>query len=526
MSRIDVLIAGAGPAGLAAAIRLKRRLKESNRESSVVVIEKAAKLGYHTLSGGVFEPACLDDLIPGWQQSDDPFVKGLTRIERDELYFLTERRGRAIPRALVPPEMRHEGDFAISLSMMVEWLGRVAEREGVEICTGFSAERLLLDGDRVRGVKLLDLGRDRDGKPQSNFLAGEEIEAAVTILADGARGVLSRELIERNGAGKNPQVYSIGLKQLIKLPAGNSFGANRCLHTIGYPNRHDIFGGGFMYSMGEDRVALGLILGLDWKYSDLNGQLELERLKAHPFFADLLKGGQVLVTGAKTIPEGGYYSLPDLTMDGAVLVGDAAGFVNMRKIKGIHLAIRSGICAADTIADAWNTKTFMKADLATYRSRLEQRGVMSELLHARNFRQSFRHGLETGAVLSRIQDAIPFRLGLEEDHLATKPRARLNHEKVGMDKPQFTSFSGAMHRENEPAHLKILDVALCAKCSETYGSPCVHFCPGEVYRLKGSEMIISHTNCLHDGSCEVKCPMQNIRWTPPEGGEGPRFKRM
>jgi electron-transferring-flavoprotein dehydrogenase len=321
-------------------------------------------------------------------------------------------------------------------------------------------------------------------------------------------------------------VYSIGMKQLIKLPPGNAFGNDRVIHTLGFPSAGDVFGGSFLYSMGQDHVALGIIFGLDWKYTDMNAQLELEILKTHPFIADLLKGGQVVVTGAKVIPEGGYYALPELYTSGALLVGDAAGFVNMEKIKGIHYGIRSGMCAADVIFDAVQKGNFNKSALAPYQDLLEERGVLPELRHARNYRQSFKHGTFLGAPLSKIQHLLPFRLSMEKDHLATKRGAKLNRQKVGMDKPQFTSLSGAMHREDEPSHLKILDAAVCATCSEIYGAPCVQFCPGEVYRMKGNEMILSHTNCLHDGSCQVKCPRQNILWTPPEGGEGPRYKGM
>jgi electron-transferring-flavoprotein dehydrogenase len=341
MSAIDVLVAGAGPAGLATALHLKRRLNQAGLKHTVVVLDKAAKLGYHTLSGGIFEPACLDELEPGWRQSDDPFVKSMVKIARDDLYVLTGRKAHKVPHRLVPSGMRHEGDCAISLARMVEWLGRLAVKEGVEIYTGVSAERLLLDGGTVRGIKLVELGIGKDGRRKDNYLAGEEIPAAVTVLADGARGVLSRQFIEHAGAGRNPQVYSIGMKQLIKLPAGHAFGNDRAMHTLGFPSRPDVFGGGFLYSMGQDHVALGIIMGLDWKYADMNGQLELEILKTHPFLADLLKGGQVVVTGAKTIPEGGYYALPELVADGALLVGDAAGFVNMEKIKGIHSRIAS-----------------------------------------------------------------------------------------------------------------------------------------------------------------------------------------
>ena len=527
MSGINVLIVGAGPAGLAAALRLKQRLNKAGRDESVVVLEKASRLGYHTLSGAVFEADCLDELTPGWRESNDPFVKSMVKVERDDLLYLTSKNAYQIPRFAIPSGMRHDKDYTMSLGRMVEWLGRLAEKEGVEIHTGFAGGSLLMDGGEVRGVKLVDLGLDQEGKPKPNYMAGEEILADVTVFGDGARGVISRQFIEKIGDGRNPQVYSLGVKQLIKLPPGHAFGNNRAIHTIGYPNRPGVFGGSFMYSMGGDVVAIGLILGLDWKYQDLNPQQELELLKTHPFVRNLLQDGQVLVSGVKTIPEGGYYALPELYADRGLLLGDAAGVVNMKKIKGVHYAIRSGMCAADAIFESIQKGDYSRNALRQYRNNLEERGMLSELRKARNFRQAFKFGLYVGAPLSLMQALIPGRLGMHKDYQAMRQGAKIEREPgVGMDKAQFVSFSGTGHREDEPAHVKIKDAAICVECSQTYGNPCIYFCPGEVFRMKGEEMILSASNCLHDGSCEVKCPLQNVKWTPPEGGEGPHFKRM
>lgn len=527
MSVIDFLIVGAGPSGLAAALRLKRRLKELGRDESVVVVEKAPRLGYHTLSGAVFEPACLDELVPGWRESEDPFVKSLVKVERDELYFLSKRRAFKIPRFLVPRDLSHLNDYTVSLGRMVEWLGKLAEKEGVEICTGFSVGALLHEGGKVKGVRLVDQGLDASAKPKPNFLPGEELHASVTLLADGARGAASRQLAELIGDGKNPQVYSLGVKQLIKLPPNNSFGSNRTIHTIGYPNRTDVFGGGFLYSMGSDVVAVGIILGLDWRYQDLNPQQELETFKSQPFIREFLKDGQVTISGVKTIPEGGYYSMPGLCTDGAMMLGDAAGFVNMQKIKGIHYAVFSGICAADTLIDALPRADYSRASLSLYRNKLKERGILGDLFRARNFRQVFKYGLFPGALISRFQQRLPKRVGIDRDHTAIEEGARLGREiQPGMDRAQFVSLAGSMHREDEPSHIKILDAKLCVECTRLYGAPCTFFCPGEVYRVKGDQVILSPSNCMHDCSCQVKCPYENIIWTPPEGGEGPRFKQM
>lgn len=528
MSDVDVLIAGGGPAGLAAAIRLKQKLNREKRGETVAVIDKAPRAGYHNLSGAVFEAGCLDELVPGWKENQDPFVQGMVKIERDELYYLTAKWAFKVPSFAVPSAMHHEGNHAISVSRLVDWLTRIAEKEGVEIYHGFAGSKLLVEGNRVRGVKLVDLGLDRRGQPKTNYLAGEEIRARATLICDGSRGVLSGQWVQTFGEGKNPQVYSIGVKQLIKLPKDNAFGNNRALHSLGFPSRPNVFGGGFFYSMGSDIVAAGLILGLDWRYEDLNPQQELEILKTHPFIAKLLAGGQVLMAGVKTIPEGGYYAIPPLAADGGLLAGDSAGFVNMEKIKGVHYAVLSGMSAADAVFDAIREDDFSQPFLfERFSNNLETRGLMSEFRHAKNFRQSFRYGLYTGAPLSQIQAFLPFRLGMEKDHLAMRKGALLGRKfRGGMEKSQFTSLSGTTHGEDQPSHIKIKDAALCVTCTKEYGNPCVFFCPGEVYRMKEGEIILSPSNCMHDGSCQVKCPHQNILWTPPEGGEGPRFKQM
>lgn len=523
---VDVLIAGAGPAGLATAIRLRQRLREAKRDASVVVIDKAPKLGYHNLSGAVFEAGCLDTLVPGWREEKDPFIEGMVPVKRDEMFFLTETGSRQVPAALVPKPMHHVGDHAISINRLVRWLGGVAKREGAEIHLGFSAKEPVMDGEAVRGLRLADQGRSTHGPESPGLLPGETIEARVTVFCDGSRGVLSRQLGERLRPSRNPQVYSVGVKQLIKLPKDNAFGEGRVIHTLGFPLPSDVFGGGFLYDMGHHEVAIGLILGLDWRYPDLNPHRELERLKEHPFIAELLKDGEVTATGVKTIPEGGFYSLPTLVTEGALLAGDAAGFVNMRKIKGIHYAILSGIAAADTIFDALERDDFSEQSLLPYKKTLG-REVLEPLRSARNFRQVFQLGLHVGAPLSTIQHLLPFGLPTKPDHEALRPGVRLHHDDgEGMDKATFVNLSGANHREDEPSHILIQDPALCESCEKEYGAPCVQLCPGEVYRMRDHRIVLSPSNCMHDGSCSVKCPHQNVIWTAPEGGEGPRYRKM
>ena len=345
----------------------------------------------------------------------------------------------------------------------------------------------------------------------------------MTVLADGPRGVLSREYTSRVGGNRNPQVYSVGIKQIFRLPKDDHFGPNRAVHTLGFPSRPDVFGGGFFYSLGKDLLAAGLILGLDWRYADLNPQQEFEYWKTHPFVADLLKGAEVIAAGAKTIPEGGFYALPRLWTEGAVLVGDAAGFVNMEKIKGIHYAILSGMAAADAIKETLSGN----ASLALYPDNLEARGVMGAMRHARNFRQVFQWGLYAGAPLSQVQAFLPWRVGMRPDHAWTKPGAMLKRSfRPAVERATFAYLSNTMHREDEPSHLLIPDPKLCERCGQEFGSPCTTFCPTEVYQRSGDAISVSAPNCVHCGTCAVKCPFQNILWTPPEGGEGPRYKMM
>ncbi len=411
---IDVLVVGAGPAGLAAAIRLRQLLAAASSDASVVVIDKSPRPGYHCLSGAAFEPACLDELVPGWRD-DRRFMEHVIPVERDEMYFLLGKRAIRVPPLVVPKGMDHHGDVTISLSRLVGFLADKAEKAGVELYGGYSARTLLVEDGRVVGVALGEVGGDAHGGVKSNYRPGEEIRARVTILADGSRGVLSTQLRERFGAGRNPQVYSLGIKAVVQFAGENPFGTDRVIHTLGYPNPPSVFGGGFMYSMGAKTVAVGLIMGLDWKYGDLTPQREFERFRAHPFIADLLKGSVTIATGAKTIPEGGYYALGKLAVPGALVVGDGAGFVNMEKIKGIHYGMLSGMAAAETVAEGLAAADDGRVGLSGYVKRLEERGVLPDMRHARNYRQSFRWGIYPGAPLSLVQHLDPGRLGMEPD---------------------------------------------------------------------------------------------------------------
>jgi electron-transferring-flavoprotein dehydrogenase len=526
MDGIDILVVGAGPAGLGAAIRAKQQAKAAGLDVSVVVIDKAPAPGNHALSGAAFEAAVLDELLPAWKESRHAFVTTMIPVKRDDMVFLRRNSANVIPARVMPRRMHHVGDYVISLSRLCAFLAEQAEALGVEIYHGYAAQTVIVEDGTVRGVRLGEVGLAADGTPKGNYLAAEEIRAPITILADGTHGVLSTQLMEQFGEGVNPQVYSLGMKAIVQFPEASPFGNNRVMHTLGYPMPPSVFGGGFLYSLGEKTVAVGLILGLDWKYGDLNPQREFETFRAHPYISKLLKGGVTVATGAKTIPEGGLFAMTNLSVPGAMVIGDGAGFVNMEKIKGIHYAIRSGMAAADAAVEALGADG-TAGSLDGYPARVKASGMLDEFRHARNYRQVFKYGLYVGTPLSLIQSYLPKRLGLHRDGAATKKGARLNRPDPGrMDGATFVALTGTIHREDEPSHIVIKDPAQCVACEAEYANACTHFCPGQVYRWDGAKIVLSPSNCLHCMTCTVKCPPLNIGWVPPEGGEGPHYKQL
>ena len=526
MDGIDILVVGAGPAGLAAGIRAKQAAKDAGRELAVAVIDKAPSPGNHVLSGAAFEAAVLDELLPGWKDVRHSFTESMVPVERDDMMFLRGKSANRIPPMVVPSRMQHVGDYVISATRLAQFLAEQAEKLGVEVYHGYTARTLIVEDGAVRGVRLAELGLAADGSPKGNHIAAEEIRAPITILADGTHGVISTQFAEQFGGGINPQVYSLGMKAIVQFPEASPFGNNRVMHTLGYPNPPSVFGGGFLYALGEKTVAVGLIMGLDWKYGDLNPQREFETYRAHPYISRLLNGGVTVATGAKTIPEGGWFAQSTLSAPGAMVTGDGAGFVNMEKIKGIHYAIRSGMAAADTALEALGADGAV-GTLDGYRERLEASGMLAEFRHARNYRQVFKFGLFVGTPMSLVQSAIPKRLGIHRDGPATKKGARLNRPDPGrMDGATFVALTGTIHREDEPSHITIPDPAQCVTCEADYANACTHFCPGQVYRWDGAKIVLSPSNCLHCMTCTVKCPTLNINWVPPEGGEGPHYKQL
>ena len=548
-SKVDVLIVGAGPAGLAAAITAKR-LKP---ELTVVVIDKAAAPGNHILSGAVLEPGALarllDPLIPDWRETPAAQQVLLAEVKSDDVLLLGRSRSWQLQPLLKLARtlglgygrMVHEGDYICSGSRLAAWLGGIAIGIGVELLPGFAAAELLWDpaAKRATGVKLVDQGRDHQGNPQDNFLAGEIIRADYLLLAEGCDGLLSEQFIAAAGLKRTgEQLYSLGVKELIRVSDEQyrRFSDQRVVHAMGYPLwtplvGPDIFGGGIIYPMGENRLAVGIIAGLDYRYHDFNPQEALTLFKAHPAVARYLAGGTVVESGAKMIPEGGLDAVPRSPEDGAigrgnvVLLGDAAGLVNMLKIKGLHNAIHSGIAAAEAVVAGGGEPEKLAA---LYTAGLEKAGVLAEMAEAKKFRQSIaKFGTLIGMVLALLGRLLPrFKIAPDYTHLTAESYPHKPARPY--DKDAFTALANTGHREEEPSHLLIADPAICReRCLAKYGAPCITFCPAGVYeKIAGQPRPANPSNCLHCKSCQRKCPHDNIRWTVPESGGGPRYTTM
>ncbi|HUW20705.1 MAG TPA: electron-transfer flavoprotein:ubiquinone oxidoreductase [Sedimentisphaerales bacterium] len=545
-NRVQVLVVGAGPAGLACAIQLKA-LKP---QIEVCVIEKAADLGNHNLSGAVLEPepvhTLLNSAVPGWRDSDAAKDVLAKRINRDDVMFFLGRKLSfnilfAIKLArtlrLNFGQMIHMGDYSVSISKLTRWMGQIAGQLGAEIITGFAAEDIILDG--ATGVKLVDQGRDKEGRKQPNFVEGETISADFVVLAEGCDGLVTEKFVEKaNLHRQSPQLYSVGVKELIKVGSEqyDRFTSGRVVHAMGYPIwtpfiGPGIFGGGIVYAGVNDHLSVGMIVGADWKYCDFNPQDALTNFKNHRFVKQFIEGGTVVEAGAKMIPEGGYCAIPRDPATGTIgkgnvmILGDSAGFVNMLKIKGLHNAIDSGIQAAKAIAENLASP---QAAASRYTELIEQSNVAKEMKSARNFRQTVaKFGPLQGMPLSVLGGLLP-EFETEQDYKAmTAARYRLRPN-LYFDKDTFTAVAATEHREEQPSHLTIIDSAVCEKkCTPRFDSPCITFCPAGVYEtIQGEVKPANPSNCLHCKTCQRKCPFDNIRWTAPEGTGGPRYKRM
>jgi electron-transferring-flavoprotein dehydrogenase len=528
----DIIIIGAGPAGLSAAIRLKQ-LKP---ELSICLLEKGAEIGAHLLSGAVLEPRALNELLPGWQELDAPVT---TTVTQEEFLCLTARHAIKLP---TPRSLHNANNHIISLGLLCRWLARQAENLGVEIFAGFAAKELLIDEtDTVVGVVTGELGLDKQGQAKESYQPGVEIRASYTLIAEGCRGSLAKQLIQKYALAQNsqPQTYGLGIKELWEVDS-KPYKLGKVQHSIGWPLSQDTFGGGFVYHLPDNKVAVGLVVGLDYQNPYLSPFEEFQRFKTHPALAALLSGGKRLAYGARTISEGGIQALPNPSFPGGLLLGDSAGFVNVPKIKGIHTAMKSGMLAAETIVEAFAAKLRVPTG---YHQKITDSWLGQELYRVRNIRPSFKYGLAFGLCYSAIdiyllRGRAPWTFKTHADHTrlikATKAKPLVYakaDQRLTFDRLSSVYLSNTLHEEDQPCHLQLKNpsLALSVNLAE-YAAPETRYCPAAVYEIvqeqAGPRLQINATNCVHCKACDIKDPTQNINWVPPEGSGGPNYETM
>jgi electron-transferring-flavoprotein dehydrogenase len=520
----DVIVVGAGPAGLSCALRLR----QLNPDLSVCVIEKASEIGAHILSGAVIETAPLDQLLPDWRQQPPPICVDAVS---DELLLLSKHKARRLP---TPPQQNNHGNVIVSLGAMCAWLGEHAEAAGVDVFPGYAASNIAWNDDgSVGGVLIGDMGIDRDGEPKETFVQGIAIHAPVTVFAEGCRGHLSKQLIKQFGLDKesDPQTYGIGLKELWQLPPGR-VKPGHIQHSIGWPLDNNTYGGSFIYHLDQDRVAVGFVVALDYADPEFKPFEAFQQFKHHPHIKPLLEGGEILSSGARALIEGGWQSLPKLEMPGAILIGDAAGLMNVPKVKGTHQAMRSGMLAAEHLHQGQVSTGFD--------SRLRQSAIATELRKVRNIRPGFHKGLWFGLANAAWETISfgrsPWTLKNHADHSALQQNLEVQYNWVDRDLPPkdrlaAVYFASTEHDEDQPIHLQILEPDICiSRCTEEYGNPCTRFCPASVYEMvtddSGTRLQINAANCVHCKTCDIKDPYQIINWVTPEGGAGPNYRNM
>ena len=555
----DVQFVGAGPAGLAGAIHLADLIARHDAaiaagasgaplgEITIGVLEKSATVGAHGLSGAVLDPVALAELIPDYRAKGCPIESDVTR---DDVYFMT--RGGQLRLPVVPPMLDNHGCHILSLGNLVAWMAKIAEEKGVLVATETPAARAIVENGRVLGVIAGDKGVNKQGERKSNYQPGAECRARATVLCEGPRGTIAKSLEGPLGltAGRNAQVYSTGVKELWELPPGR-VQKGRVIHTMGFPLPNETFGGGFIYGMNDTHWSVGFVTGLDYRDPTTDPHANLQRFKTQPLVRGLLEGGKAVAYGAKAIPEGGWWAMPRLSADGLLLCGDSGGFLNGARLKGVHLAMKSGMLAAETLFECLVAGDFSRALLAGYERRVAQSWAARELRSVRNFHQGFEHGLfaglmnvGAGMVTGGRDLLLRDRLGnapghermrrLNAVHPGGKPASPRADGKLTFDKLADVYLSGTQHDEDQPVHLKVADLSVCAtRCREEFGNPCQHFCPANVYEMVPDEakagalkLHINASNCVHCKTCDIADPYQIITWVTPEGGGGPDYKNL
>jgi electron-transferring-flavoprotein dehydrogenase len=533
----DVIIVGAGPAGLSAAIKLKQLSIKENKELSICILEKGAQVGSHILSGAVLEPRSLQELLPNnWQEA--PLD---TAVTHDSFYYLTSKRAFRLP---TPNPMKNQGNYIISLGELCQFLAAEAEKLGCEIYPGFAATEVLYKNKQVIGIATGSVGIDKAGEKTANYQPGMQLHGKQTLFAEGCRGQLSQILMQHfNLRDKvQPQTYGLGIKEVWQVSPQKHQGG-KVIHTVGWPLDNATYGGSFIYHLSKNRIALGFVVGLDYKNSWLDPFAELQRFKTHPLVCNLLEGAERIGYGARALNEGGWQAIPKLTFPGGALIGDAAGFLNVAKIKGIHTSMQSGMLAAEACFDLLRQTKNTAVELYAYPEKIKKSWLAAELYKVRNIRPGFQYGLWLGLANAAFETYIsrgksPWTMHHPADHATLLPAdkaKKINYPKpdgvLTFDKLSSVYLSNTYHEANQPSHLKLLDPTLAITVNyQNYASPETRYCPALVYEIVNEEteprLQINAQNCIHCKTCDIKDPRQNIIWYAPEGGGGPNYVSM
>jgi len=548
----DIAIVGAGPAGLALAYKLAQLIEadDSVEMPEILFLEKGSHPGAHSLSGAVMDPRGIAELIPDFIAKGAPLESPVTS---DSMHWLHPDGSTRFP--FMPPSLENDGNYIVSLNKFTAWMAEQVEALGVDIYSGMAGYDLLVENDTVTGIQTVDMGLDKHGEPRSNFEPGSIIKPKVTVLCEGVHGSLTRQAREKIPAlieDLIPQAYLTGVKEVWEVPAGR-IKAGAVIHTIGWPQPNNEYGGGWIYGMSDTLVSVGYAVGLNSPDPTNDPHMKFQRYKSHPLVRRILVGGTMLNYGAKTIPDNGYYSMPKLYHHGLLLAGDSAGFLDPARLKGIHLAIKSGIMAAETLFDGLKKGEFSNAVLSGYQQRFENSWARKELYRTRNFHAGFKGGLLSG-MFHTVAQTVTGGRGLfnrrskksDHEYMLTidQYRKRFGHEPVketikfdndfSFDKLTDVYKSGTAHEEEQPAHLVIADYDICNdRCTEEYGNPCQHFCPAQVYEMVDDperegrlKLQLTPSNCVHCKTCDIADPYQVIRWVTPQGGEGPNYENL
>jgi len=541
----DVLIVGAGPAGLSCALHLANLIKQHNASGAkpelsaenIYVLEKGREIGAHQLSGAIMNPAALAELVPDFAKSaplDTPVTDSAT-------LFFTEKSSYRIP--ITPPPFNNAGNYVISLSKLTKWMGGLVESAGVNLFKEFGGAELIYSGDGIAGVITEDKGLDKNVKPKDNFTPGYELRAKITVLAEGTRGSLTKQLVATKKLDNiNPQSYGIGVKELWEVQPGK-IQPGFVAHTLGWPVSSKMYGGGWFYGLQNNRVSIGLVIALEYEDPRFDPHAAFQTWKTHPFVRNLLDGGQLVRYGAKSLPYGGWYAMPRNYVDGGLIVGDAGSFLDSQRLKGVHLAMKSGMLAAETIFEALKKADYSAKTLQAYKEKIDHSYIKTELWKVRNFHQSFRNGMLDGFFHSALQQVSggrglidPMRVHAGHEaygkiHGRPAPERFKGDGKLTFDRLTDVYHSGTRHDEDQPCHLKVSDLNICAtRCVEEYGNPCQYFCPAAVYEMAKEgdavKLKINAANCVHCKTCDIADPYQIIDWVVPEGGGGPNYEGM